>query len=559
MVLIDSNALKHSGEIFVHSWNMGYSTDNTYTSGYFHQLNPYFIKFLFTASHATFPEITDDFTACELGYGTGISIVTHAAASNVKWYGTDFMPEQTLFAEEFAKMADVPVNLSNDSFAEYLKRKDLPKFDVICLHGIWSWVNKENQDIIIEFIRTHLKLTGVVFISYNIAPFYTSFAPVRHLMLEYKKNLSSKALSDRDQVPHIGKFIKQICALNPGYLRYSPATFDHIQTVFDPAQADPTYIAHEFLNDSWDISHHDVMLDNMDSIKLSYVCSSNFMATIDEKTLSKEERDFINPYIDTKFALTLRDLLTNGQFRTDYFVKGKRFLDSQEFGDLMNKNYFVLVQDPKHCNCVTKTRLEEHLDFTKDAQSLLEFMDDYQPRSFGQIREALSTNATTTPSNIAKEQYIKDAVAYAKKRGIKRTLNDADLYNVLLLLIHNKIIAPAPAKVCDKVVERCHQLNHAIIKDLSAKINYLAVPATGGALAVDQLTKVILSLHFDHQDLDAEGLAKVVLQEHHYAIKFYDKDNNLIEDEVETLARLKETVDNLLSSVLPRLKALHAF
>ena len=43
--------------------------------------------------------------------------------------------------------------VASDSFAEFLSRDDLPDFDFITLHGIYSWVSPENRRTIVEFIR----------------------------------------------------------------------------------------------------------------------------------------------------------------------------------------------------------------------------------------------------------------------------------------------------------------------------------------------------------------------------------------------------------------------
>lgn len=80
-------------------------------------------------------------TACELGFGQGMSANLHAAVSVVEWCGTDFNPAQAGFAQELAAVAGSGARLFDQAFDEFCSRSDLPEFDYIGLHGIWSWIS----------------------------------------------------------------------------------------------------------------------------------------------------------------------------------------------------------------------------------------------------------------------------------------------------------------------------------------------------------------------------------------------------------------------------------
>jgi SAM-dependent methyltransferase len=108
----------------------------------------------------------------------------HAAASVCSWHGTDFNPSQAGFAQELAAASGANAHLFDESFAEFSTR-DLPEFDYIGLHGIWSWISDENRQVIVDFIRKKLKVGGVLYISYNTLPGWGTFAPMRHLMTQH--------------------------------------------------------------------------------------------------------------------------------------------------------------------------------------------------------------------------------------------------------------------------------------------------------------------------------------------------------------------------------------
>ncbi len=103
----------------------------------------------------------------------------HAAASASAWYATDFNPAQASFAQSLAKASGANAHLTDEAFADFCARTDLPNFDSIGLHGIWSWISDENRSVIADFIRRKLKVGGVLYISYNTQPGWAAFAPTK--------------------------------------------------------------------------------------------------------------------------------------------------------------------------------------------------------------------------------------------------------------------------------------------------------------------------------------------------------------------------------------------
>lgn len=83
-------------------WTAGYVADIGYTYGYYKELNPLRIRLAFLNRGLVCPVVG---TACELGFGQGMSANLHAAASVCDWHGTDFNPGQAAFAQELAASA----------------------------------------------------------------------------------------------------------------------------------------------------------------------------------------------------------------------------------------------------------------------------------------------------------------------------------------------------------------------------------------------------------------------------------------------------------------------
>ena len=87
---------------WVSDWTEGYVAEIDYTFGYYSELNPLRMAVPFLNVGLAPPAVA---TACELGFGQGISVNIHAAASDVLWHGTDFNPAQAGFARSLAAMS----------------------------------------------------------------------------------------------------------------------------------------------------------------------------------------------------------------------------------------------------------------------------------------------------------------------------------------------------------------------------------------------------------------------------------------------------------------------
>jgi len=92
-------------------WTAGYVTDVAYTFGYYSELNPLRSKLALLNRRL---HCTDFKTGCELGFGQGISVNIHAAASSAAWCGTDFNPAHAAFAHELSVAARLGARLFDD-------------------------------------------------------------------------------------------------------------------------------------------------------------------------------------------------------------------------------------------------------------------------------------------------------------------------------------------------------------------------------------------------------------------------------------------------------------
>ena len=302
-------------------WTSGYVSDVGYTFGYYQELNPLRVKFAFLSAGIAFPKIDN---VCELGFGQGISINIHGASGTQHWYGTDFNPTQAGFARELANASGANCHLQDSSFEQFCNDSSLPNFDFIGLHGIWSWVSNENKKIIVDFISRKLNVGGVLYISYNTMPGWASMAPMRHLLTEHAEVMAAPGRGIISRIDAALSFCDQMLNTNPAFLRANPSIKERFDRLKDQNRH---YLAHEYFNRDWDPMHFADMEKWLAPAKLSYACSAHFLDHIDELNLTSEQQTLLKEIPDANLRETIRDFMTNAQFRRDYWVKGPRRLN----------------------------------------------------------------------------------------------------------------------------------------------------------------------------------------------------------------------------------------
>jgi len=151
------------------SWTSGYVADIDYTHGYYRELNP--LMLALASVHAGLRlQVPQGLRYLELGFGQGLSLNIHAAALGGEFWGVDLNPSHAAQAQEMARASGSGLRICDSTFEEFAARQDLPTFDVIALHGVWSWISEANRLVLTELIRRQLATGGIVYISYNTMP-----------------------------------------------------------------------------------------------------------------------------------------------------------------------------------------------------------------------------------------------------------------------------------------------------------------------------------------------------------------------------------------------------
>jgi Predicted methyltransferase regulatory domain len=331
-------------------------------------------------------------TACELGFGQGMSVNLHAAASTVHWCGTDFNPAHAAFAQDLARSSGVDARLYDESFEQFCARTDLPDFDHIGLHGIWSWVSDENRHHIVDFIRRKLKVGGALYISYNTQPGWTAMLPLRELLTAHSEIMGADGAGLLNRVDGALTFVDKLMATNPGYARANPGVADRLRKI---REQNRHYVAHEYFNGHWEPMSFAKMASWLQPAKMQWACSAHLLDGLDSINLSADQQTLLNEIPDPMFRQTVRDFCVNQQFRRDFWVKGGRSMNNIEQLEALRNLRVVLVQPRasvalKVNGGMGEAKLQEPI-----YNPILDVLADHQPRSLAQLEKALDGKKIT--------------------------------------------------------------------------------------------------------------------------------------------------------------------
>ena len=504
-------------------WTSGYVADIGYTFGYYSELNPLRSTLAFLGAGLVPPSAGTNH--CELGFGQGVSINIHAAATGANWYGTDFNPSQAAFAQSLAEVSGAKAQMMDQAFAEFCSRDDLPDFDSIGLHGIWSWVSDENRRVIVDFVRRKLKVGGVLYVSYNTLPGWASFAPMRHLMTEHARVMGSDGVGTVKRVDGAIDFAEKLLATDPLFSKANPTVNDRLKRV---AGQDRHYLAHEYFNRDWQPMHFASMADMMTLAKLDFACSANYTDQVDSINLTAAQSTLLREIPDVMFRQTVRDFMVNQQFRKDYWIRGARRLSALEQNERLMSHRVMLMtyrEDVplKILGVLGEATLQESI-YTP----ILDALADYRPKTLGEI-----------------------------SKGLKDVKLSQLLQAVLILAGSGHLVSVQDDTEINSAKKQTDKLNSHIIQRarMSGELLYLASPVSGGGIQVGRFVQLFL-LAISQGKKKPEEWAQFVWQILSGQGQKIVKDGKTLELEQENLDELTEQAKKFAAKGLPVLKAL---
>lgn len=317
----------------------GHYAELAYTSGCYHELGPAHLRFCgLTAGIDCAVPVAP--TYLELGIGQGVSLAVHAATNEGSFWGVDINPDHVAHARDLAAASGTDLKLEAISFADFAGRTDLPLFDAITLHGVWSWVSDASRQVIVDLIRDRLAPGGAVYVSYNCQPGWASRSPVRHLLKLGHGRIAEASDTPERKIETALEFMEDVAAADGRFFAENRPAASHAASL---RRTSAQYLGHEYLNADWHVPYFSEVAEALSGADLEFVASARLLDRLDALHLPPAGVALMHRQRDPILRQSVRDFLVNQQFRPDVFARRPRQLSEAEQARRMDAQAFVLV------------------------------------------------------------------------------------------------------------------------------------------------------------------------------------------------------------------------
>ena len=299
------------------NWTDGYISDVAYTDGYFGELSPVHLNYVALLNHCAPRRLDRPFAYCELGCGNGHTVSVLAAAyPDATFYACDINPAHVATARKWAEAAGLKnLTILEASFQEMVAM-DLPEFDFITFHGIYSWISETNRKAMLDVIARLLVPGGLVYNSYNCLPGWAPQAPLQRLMLEIGHDVVG------DSLMKAGGAIEFLEKLADSECRFLQRNESATYLINNLASRPRSYVAHEYLNEEWHPMYCLDVFREMSMAKLSFVGSATVRENHPQLIFREKGRALFDAQPTRERKELVKDFLLNQRFRCDVYVKG---------------------------------------------------------------------------------------------------------------------------------------------------------------------------------------------------------------------------------------------
>ena len=268
-------------------------------------------------------------------------------------------------------------------------------YDYITLHGVWSWVSPEMRAAIVAFLRRHLAPGGLVYVSYNALPGWSEGMAVKRLLHDAAGLVRER--SDH-AVRRAAGMLERAREAGSPFLRDNKIA----NTVLDLARTgNVSYLAHEYLNASWEPFYHADVAGTLAEAKLSYVGSARLVENYPTLHLTEEQRALCDEIAVPSVRETMKDFFFDRRFRKDVYVRGARRLTPARQDTLLRAIEIASLLPREMANLRLDVGLgEANLD-SATYDPILDALEQ-RPHSIGELSEmSRERGSSAKPNEIA--------------------------------------------------------------------------------------------------------------------------------------------------------------
>lgn len=497
----------------------GYVADLEYVHNFCREFAPSSLNFVLAMQMFEPIPLKSGFSSCDLGCGHGLSTNIFAACHpEGDFHAIDFNHAHILGARGLARQAELKNVTFWESSFEDLGRLDLPEFDFITLHGVYSWVSAENRKYIVDFIRRSLKVGGVVYVSYNCLPGWSPIAPIRQLLIS-SADMGSSFLED--QINASIDFVGQLRSMNVAYFDKNPSAAKFFD---DLSKRSRNYLAHEYFNEHWvQFYHGDVVKDFLPA-GITFVGSASFVDNLNFLNFSHEEQQLLEGIENSVLRETVKDFVKNQQFRRDVFTKDRKDLSEIARQEIVSTCRFALV--------IPMKKVAISANFPRGEACL-------EPELYEPLLHALNEGRYSL-----EELMVRPDIA---------RLGSEKVHQALMVLLSAGYILPA-VDPSPHAFATTRLFNYTILEKavLNMEPQYLASPVVQSGIQLDWVQRLLLLC-----DLTGSGdpltFVSNMMREHNYTLI---KDGSALLSWDENLEELDRQIAEFYSSQLPLLQQL---
>jgi SAM-dependent methyltransferase len=455
------------------SWNDGYTSSIPYATTFYRELSPTFLRFAIESEGKRTFFSQGDMAYCELGCGQGFGTALLAASNpHMRFVGIDFNPAHIATATHQAMEAGLKNLAFHDySFAQLLElpSAELPLLDIIVMHGVYSWVSRENRERLIRFLDRQLKPGGIVYVSYNCMPGWAAILPFQRLLLEHASRTRNPPSQRFDAALAHALRLRDASAL---YYSANPSVQKRIETL---AGMPDSYLTHEYLQSNWQPLYHLDVVQDLRAARLDYVCSATIADNIERLCVPEPFLPLLAEAIEPDWRQFLIDIGSNKFFRKDVFVRGSVSMNPREVNEAIGSQNLALLTPRSKVSFTFKCLLGD-----VEGQKAV-----YQP-----IVDALAVRPHS----------IKELASLPALGGQSAT----NIRQAVAMLVHSGQVAPVAAPVDRQAGAQAVRFNKAVAaRALRGDASfYVAAPLLGSGLTVTYVD--LLALHCLYADRKAQ-------------------------------------------------------
>jgi len=317
----------------------GYTTEIPYLRDFKPMLAPAWLDHVALVAGVEPPARRSDFAWCDLGCGQGVTAAILAATHPAGlFHGIDAMVVHIEHARRLAAETAIPnACFHSTDFADALEL-DLPPFDYIVVHGVYTWVDLASQRALLRFIDCRLKAGGLVYLGYNAMPGWACDLPFQKLVRRFG------AVSPGDDAARIAATTATICALATSGVPSLASSYLARELEQRPEDYPAAYLLHELMPAAWQPLYVTEVRAAMATIGLIPVGSATLKENFDWMVLSEAARKTLDTISEPDTRELVRDFFLDQRFRCDVFARHNQRLDRDERARRLLSSTFALAR-----------------------------------------------------------------------------------------------------------------------------------------------------------------------------------------------------------------------